>query len=193
TGITIGSIAATLSIDSSVSEAEGLAGLVSWGALSFLVGWLSLKNLTFRALVDGEPSVVILGGEILERNLAKMRYNINDLLAQLRNQQVFSPSEVDLAILETDGQLSILKKSPYQTATKQDVAAAVGGSQTLPVELVIDGTLLDENLGAVGKTEEWLRSQLGQKGIQDIRQVFFAMLDHNGQLFVQSRKARPRA
>jgi len=191
TGITIGSIAAMLSAGS-IPAASGLGALGIWAGLALFFGWLSLKNIGARALTDGEPVVVIRDGEILERNMAKVRYNMNNLLSQLRSQQVFCPAEVAVAVLETDGKLSILKKPGYQSATRQDVGAATGAAPELPTELVIDGLILDENLAAAGKSEHWLRTQLGLQGIRDVRRVTLALLDQNGELFVQQREGRPR-
>jgi uncharacterized membrane protein YcaP (DUF421 family) len=185
TGIAIGSMAAIAALEERVSVVSAVTALAVWTALSIGADYASLKNMTARALLEDEPLVLIHNGKVLDRNMAKVRYNHSELLAHLRNSGVFSPSQVAFAVLETDGRLSILKKPQFQPATKLDVQASGGAPEdTLQTEFVVDGQVLDENLEAMGKDLDWLMARLRAQKVTDPSQVALAVMEPDGKLFV---------
>lgn len=191
-GIAIGNIAGSLSSNLMEEPQIQFAALVGWGALAYSVGIGAIKNLGFRAVVEGEPVLVMRDGQILEKNMAKAYLNLNELLMLLRNQQVFDPAEVDIAILETNGNLSVLLKKQYQPVVKGGpyFNRCDGGKQEVPTEVVVDGLILDENLAAIGRDKAWLSAQLSAKGVGDVKQVSLAMVVPSGQVFVDLKSAQ---
>ena len=182
-GITIGSIAASIVVDRSIEVIDGIIATVVWCAMPIIIGYIAVKNIKFRRLVDGEPKVVIQNGVIINKNMLKEKYNIGDLLMQLRDKGVFDISEVEFAILEPNGNLSILKKSQYNPLTPKDMSIPTE-YKGLMTELVIDGRIISQHLAIVNKDTQWLIDQLKAKNINNIKNVVFAGLQTDGQLYI---------
>lgn len=141
---------------------------------------ISLKNKKFRDLVDGQPSIIINRGKIDEDAMKKLRYNFDDLMTQLREKDIRSIGDVEFAILETSGKLSVLEKvdDPNQPKTP-----ANNGDITIP--LIMDGTIEEENLKRINKTNLWLRQELKKKGYRDIKKISFCSYE-NGKFFIDT-------
>jgi uncharacterized membrane protein YcaP (DUF421 family) len=99
--------------------------LILWSLLAFIVAWIGLRSVRAREILDGQPTILVKQGRILEKDLAKQHLNIDGLSMLLRNKDVFSPEEVEFAILEPDGKLSVLKKENLLPATKKNVKVTV--------------------------------------------------------------------
>lgn len=110
TGITIGAVAASITIDTSIDMVDAFVSLIGWSVLTILVGFINLKSPKARIILDGEPTIVIKDGKILEKALKGEKLNMDDLSMLLREQSIFSIQEVNYAVLEPNGQLSVLKK-----------------------------------------------------------------------------------
>ncbi len=186
-GITIGSITGTLSTELSGRAFPYWAGLATWVILVLIFQFLSMKWRYFSKYVDGEPTVVIMHGEIMEKTLRKMRYRVTDLLQQLRVKGVFDVNEVEHAVMETNGKLSLLKKAQYLPLTPKDINIQVS-YKGLSTELIYDGVIYDQNLIQVSKDRVWLENELTKQGIQSASEVFLCLLDQNGQLFIDKYK-----
>ncbi|WP_282033010.1 DUF421 domain-containing protein [Metabacillus indicus] len=133
------------------------------------LAYFSLKNQKVRAWIDGKPTIIIDRGKINEHAMKTQRYNFDDLLTQLREKDVNDISEVDFAILEPSGKLSVIKKE--------------NGSehQELQLPLIVDGLIQEENLYRIGKTNLWLRQQLRKLGYFDVKNI--SLCTHNKQTF----------
>lgn len=186
-GITIGSIAATMSVDKNIQIANGMISLLIWGLVPVLLSLISLKSRTFIRLTDGIPAVVIKNGQILEKALAKNQIAVEELMMLLREKDVFLVSDVEVAIFETNGQLSVLKKSEVSPVTPKQLGITVT-SEKMPSLLIVDGEVLYENLSAIGHDEAWLLTKLQEQGVQNIKEVYLAQVDTNGQLYVDTYK-----
>lgn len=184
-GITFGSIAASLASDTGQHMVLHLAGLIFFGILTGLMAFISLKSRPLRKLIAGEPVVVIQNGKILENNLKKMRYNLDELTSELRSKNVFDIADVELALIEPSGKLSILKYAELNPPTRQDFNIPAN-SKGLDIEVVMDGKVIYTNLEKMGLDGRWLLNQLENKGIESIRQVAYASVDANHQLFVDT-------
>lgn len=182
-GITIGSIAATLSVQLNENTTATLTGMVIWAALPILLAYLSLHNVWIRKIVSGEATVVIKNGKIQEQNLAKIRLSIDDLLAQLRTKNVFNIADVEFAVFETNGMLSVQLKSQKQSLTPSDLKLPTQYAG-LPTDLIIDGKVLPDSLKSLHLTQAWLQYQLSKQNIKDFSQVSLAQLDTTGNLYV---------
>lgn len=154
TGIALGNIAGDMVVHKDISLGDGITGLCVWAILTFSVEYVSLKNSKFRVAFDGEPTIVIKNRKIMQSQLAIHRLNIDDLSMMLRVNNIFSISDVDYAILEPNGELSILKKSHLEEITRQDLNINPAPRNYLPSELVSDGRLIERNLKELGLTNE---------------------------------------
>jgi uncharacterized membrane protein YcaP (DUF421 family) len=187
---------------------EGLVPMATLVIIQVVVAQLSLKSRKIRLLMDGKPSILISGGKLHRGEMRKQRYNIDDLLQQLRGQNIASPADVEFAILEPSGQLTVFEKdkgmsSSNQTGNSSSVAennktdeeADVSSQKVklpknkiryegLPIPLIMDGKVQDQNLEMIGKTRFWLRTQIRQKGVSDFRDVFLCSIDHKGRVYV---------
>ena len=120
-GITIGSIAADISLDIEKNIIAGISSLIVYGLSSVLVTYLSLKSILFRKILIGTPTILIDNGKIIEKNLKKEGIDINDLLESARENNYFDLSYINYAILEASGNISFMPKSKYDVVTKEDL------------------------------------------------------------------------
>lgn len=182
-GITIGSIAATMSVDQNVKALNGLMSLFVWGLFPVTLAYLGMKSNTFSKLTDGKAITLIEKGQILEKNMKKSLMNTNELMLLLREKGVFKVSDIEMAVLETNGELSVLLKTD-----KQPVNANMLGIQVQqefgPSLLIMDGKLMNKSLESLGYKEEWLLNEIQKHGANKISDVFLAQVDAKGQLYV---------
>ncbi|UPW81467.1 DUF421 domain-containing protein [Lysinibacillus sp. Ag94] len=185
TGITIGSIAANMVILKTIVFTKFLLSLIVWCALTTLISYIALKSGKARTFLDGQPTIVIKKGKIDRKALANTKINIDDLTMMIRQYQIFSITEIDYAILEPNGMLSILKKPEFQGTQKIDLKISPPPPIFIPIEVITDGKLLTQNLLEVGKSREWLDNELKKENIQSIEEVFYAEIQPNGKIFIQ--------
>jgi len=186
-GITLGSIAATLATDVNQRTWQHLIGLFLFGLLTFLVSYITSKNLKFARIIQGEAELVIKDGHILERNLKRFHYTIDELHHLLRKKDVFNIIDVKYGILETTGEISVIKVAHKNSVTLEDLNI-VGHEDNIKVEVIVTGSIIYENLVKRNLTAQWLIDQLKMYGISDIREVFYANLDNNNKLYVDNYK-----
>jgi uncharacterized membrane protein YcaP (DUF421 family) len=182
TGISIGAIAAAITIDRSIDMAEGFVGLIGWALLTHLVAFINLKSRKARVILDGQPTIVIKKGQILDRSLADIGLNMDDLSMLLREKDIFSTKDVDYAILEPDGKLSVLKKVSQQNPTKKDLQLKTVKPLYMPTEIIVDGKVVSKNLTELNLSEKWLQTQMEQIGLS-LNQIFYAEIQSDGTLF----------
>ncbi len=184
TGITIGSIAANVVSESNQPFIDEFLGLTWWCILTFLSGLLELKSMKLRRMIDGKPTILIRKGEIIKSSLKSTQFTMNDLSLLLRNQNIFSITEIDYAILEPNGSLSILKKPEHQEIKKSDMKIPTNGFKYVPTALIIDGNIIDNNLKILNLNNQWLKTQLQKQNIYSAKDVFYAEIQSDGSLFV---------
>ena len=187
TGIAFGSIAAEIAGQTDVKFMNGLTALIWWALLTMLASYISLKSSNLRIVLDDQPAIVVKEGAIMENAMKKEKLHVNDLMMMLREQSIFTLQDVHYAILETNGQLSVMKKITQQGATKQDVKASTTAPKYLPTELISDGKMMKKNLTELSLTEEWLMKELRKKGVESAEQVFLAQIQDDGSLFVEMK------
>lgn len=182
-GVTIGAIAGAASLDETVSIYKGITALAVWIIVPVIISYINIKNLSSKRLTTGEPLILIKNGTVNDVNLKKARYNIEDLLMQLRKKDVFNLSEVEFTLLEIDGQLSVLKKAPYNTVTPKDLNISTP-YKGLTLDLIVNGRIIESNLVLAEKDKAWLKKQLHLKNVKDITDVIFAGFTSDKQLEV---------
>ena len=182
--IMLSALAAIPMENTGVPLLNGLLPILTLLVAQVVLSTIALKSERARGIICGTPSVLIENGKIVEKELARLRYNINDLLEQLRAKNMPNIADVEFAILETSGDLSVIPKSQKRPLVPADISVSTA-YEGLPVTLVIDGCVLDKNLNKVNLSVEWLQSELQKFGIHRLKDVLFASLDTEGKLFYQ--------
>lgn len=172
-GITIGSIAATMAVDDSVPFYYPIIAMALYGLFTVLVAFLTSKSIVLRRLLTGKPTVMIHNGKIIASALRKHHYDINDLLLECRIQGYFNIADIQSAVMETNGEISILPKATKRPVTPADLNL-VPQPAGLQYNLIIDGNILEKNLRAYGKDLQWLKGQLKLQNVQSEREVLLA-------------------
>ncbi|MCR6110265.1 DUF421 domain-containing protein [Bacillus sp. A301a_S52] len=144
--------------------------------IQITLAYVSLKSRKLRKMIDGKPSVIIRQGKIDEREMRRQRYNFDDLMLQLRQKDIQYMSDVEFAILEPSGQLSVIRKDPDESVT--------GRPAFIPLPLVLDGEVQEDHLYEIGKDVHWLRSELRKKGVVEVRSISFCSLNRDDSLFI---------
>ncbi|MDT9025374.1 MULTISPECIES: DUF421 domain-containing protein [Rossellomorea] len=143
--------------------------------IQIVFAWVSLRSKPFRELLDGKPSVIIHNGKIDDKMMKKQRYNYDDLLLQLREKDIFNLADVEFAILEPSGKLSVLKKEDGEE-----------GSQSMTLPLILDGEVQTTHLDMIGKTVFWLRKEMRDRGFKNIQEISFCSFQ-NGQFYIDEK------
>lgn len=151
------------------------------------LAYLSLKSEKCRAIICGRPSILIEKGRINEKELKYLRMNINDLLEQLRVKNYPNIWDVDYAILETNGQLSVIPKGTNRPIITRDLDIKAHDSG-LPITLVMDGTVIEHNLRQAKITQDELLEKLKEEGIESLKDLFFVSLDQEQNLIWQKKE-----
>lgn len=154
----------------------GVVPILALLSLTMILSVLTMKSVKFRALLCGRPSVVVQNGKLVQGEMNKTRLTVDELLEELRIKGYTDLSQIKYAILETNGQLSVLPYANQKPPTARDLKVSVeeGG---LPRVVVSDGRLLEQNLKALGHDRPWLDAQLAQRGCKDLSQVFLLLVD----------------
>lgn len=182
-GITIGSIASAMAIDQNIKISNGIVGLIIFGLFPVLLAYGGLKSMKFRRLTDGTPAILIKEGKVLEKSLGKSKMDISELMLFLREKNIFNVSDVELAMIETNGQISVLKKSDQQPLTAHQLGLTVNEEHG-PALLIMDGQLLKTSLKTLGYSKEWLLGEIMKQGAFEFKDVFLAQIDSSGNVYV---------
>lgn len=140
------------------------------------VSFASLHSRRMHDLFEGKPTVLIAKGQINDSEMKRTRYNMNDLLLQLREKDVASVADVEFAILETSGKLSVFPKAGKRPATAEDLGVAVAPT-VMTTSIIVDGEVDYDKLAQLGKSPEWLKQQLTALGFETLQEVFYAGWD----------------
>jgi len=191
TGIALGNIAGDMVVHKDIKLIDGITGLSLWAILALGIETLSLKSSKARILLDGEPTIIIKNGKILEKAMASNKLNMDDLSMLLRDKNVFSVREVEYAILEPNGKLSVLKKQEEENVTKKDLQIPLSQRLYIPMELIVDGKIVTRNLKELNLNLEWLENQIKLCGVHSVEEVFFAELQSDGSVYVDKKTDKP--
>lgn len=185
--ILVAEMAAIPMSDKETPLLNGLVGIFTLLVIHVSLSFLTLKSQFLRGVLCGIPAIVIENGIIIEKTMQAQRYNINDLLEQLRGQGYGNLADVEFAILETNGQLSVIPKSQKRPVTPADLQVQTQ-YEGLPLTLVVDGKVDTRALHQAKLDKAWLQQELAKFGITNLKQVLVATLDTQGNLFFQSKK-----
>lgn len=180
--ITVGGLAAILILQIQINFFYGLLALFTWFFIPFLFRLISLKSKAARDFIEGKSTVMIQNGKIMEDNLKKEDFSTDDLLQCLRQEKIFSVADVEFALLEPSGDLSVMPKSNKQAITAEDLNITVPNVQA-PQTIIMDGKVMLEPLANAGLNIAWLTTELAKLNITK-ENIFLAQVDSNKQLVV---------
>lgn len=187
-GISIGNFAAEITINVDVPLINGIAAVLLFGIIAFIVAKVTMKSIILRRLFTGVPTLVVQNGKFIKENMKKTRYDMNDFLEECRSNGYFDVSEIEYAVVEANGKISILPKSEYKPLTPKDMQVKVEKA-SLCANVIIDSRLLPNNLENMGKTKEWLDKELKVKGYKNYDNILLATLDIHDKLTIYEQKA----
>jgi len=182
-GITFGSIAATVATDLGQSSWGHIIGLFLFGGLTFILSYISKKHRAISKIIDGEPVLVIQDAHILEKNLARFQYTVDDLTHLLRKKDIFNIQDVKYAILETTGEISVVKVAQKENVKIENMNLQATQEELL-TDVVVTGRIIYENLNKRNITVNWLSSQLRVMGVKNINEVYYATLDKDKKIYI---------
>jgi uncharacterized membrane protein YcaP (DUF421 family) len=182
TGISIGNLASYLSLDTDKSWFLGILAMAVWVTISLLIGIFELKSKKLRDMIDGKGRILVEHGKVLEDNLKKEKLTSDELMEQLRQKNAFKLKDVEFAIMEPNGQVSVLLKKENQPLTPKDIGLRMA-PEYVPQMVIMDGEIMDEALFKEGYTRRWLHTELEKIGVTQ-QNVFIAQTDGMGGLYV---------
>ena len=175
-GITIGSIAAEMATALEDDFLLPMIGMAVYTAAALLISLVASHSIKLRKFLIGRPLILYDNGKLYRECMKKAKLDLNEFLTECRNNGYFNLSEIQTAILETNGKISILPAASSRPVTPADMNLSPA-QEKLPVNLIIDGSVLADNLKAIGKNEKWLQNQLHAQGYHDFREIFLATCD----------------
>ncbi|MEC0310211.1 DUF421 domain-containing protein [Paenibacillus lautus] len=187
TAVILGAIAANFAFNEKMQVIHLLISLAVFTFTSYFLSIIVVKNRKLRMLAEGTPSVIIEGGKLLEDNLKKNKLTLDTVNQMLRQKDIFDISEVEYGVLEINGMISVMKKKEYQNVTLKDLKKGSKVDQQFPIELIMDGQLLEKNLKINALSPDWITDKLKSRN-KNIEDVFYAVKGTDGQLYIDFYK-----
>lgn len=189
-GITIGSIAADISLDIEKDMLAGIAALFIYGFISYIISFVSIKSILARRFFIGVPTVLVEKGKIIESGLKKSKIDVNDLLMEARENGYFNLDEIDYALMEVNGNISFLPKEKEKPVTKKDMKIKCN-NEGLTVNAIIDSKYMANNMKAINKDKEWLDHELKVNGYDNYDNILLATIDNNYKVTIYEKNVKP--
>ena len=183
--IMIADLASSPMTEVGIPISNGIIPILGLLVMHLLISLMNLKSNRAREIICGKPRILIYRGKIDEKALKKERFSINELQERLRNNNIMHLGDVEFAILETSGQITVIQKPNKRNTTPEDFGI-MPEYEGIPYDLIVDGKTMTENLQKIGKNYEWLRRQVEKFGLKP-EEVLVATIDGKGQFFCQKR------
>ncbi len=183
--IMIADLASIPMTDTGVPISNGIIPILGLLLMHLIISIINMKSMKAREIICGKPTILIYRGKINEKALIKERFTINELQERLRGNNIFNLGDVEYAILETSGQVSVIQKPEKRNTIPEDFNI-VPDYEGIPYDLVVDGKIMDKNLQAIGKDREWLKKQI-EKFKMKPEEALVVTIDGKGQIFCQKR------
>ena len=184
--VSMASMIAAIIIDKDSATISGIIALILFSILTIVTSYVSIKSFRLRKILNSEPVILVDNGRILDMNMKKLRITINELMMKLREKHTFNLSDVEYAIMERDGKLSVLVKAESKPIVPKDINIEVKSSGLLN-DIIIDGKIIERNLAIAGVDKEWLENRLKVNKISSVSDVFYAGIDKNKKLTISKR------
>ncbi len=186
--IMIADLASTPMADAGIPISNGIIPILALLVMHLIISMFNIKSIRAREILCGKPSILIYRGRIDEKMLRKERFTINELEERLRGNNVVNIGDVEYAILETSGQITVIQKPEKKTPTVEDLGINIE-YEGLAYDLVIDGKVMYDNLKILKKDYEWLKKQVEKFGIKP-EQALIATIDGKGNFFCQEKMGK---
>lgn len=186
--IMIADLASIPMTDSGIPISNGIISILGLLVMHLIISFINIKSIKAREIICGKPSILIYRGKIDEKALKKERFTVNELQERLRGNNVINLGDVEYAILETSGQVTVILKPEKRNTIPEDFNI-LPEYEGIPYDLVVDGEIMTKNLQAIGKSKEWLIKQI-QKFNMRPEQALIATIDGKGQIFCQKKEKK---
>ena len=180
TGITIGSIAAELATELE-EPLKPLVAMIVYGAITFTLTIITSKNPKMRKFINGTPTIIMDGGKIYRKNLKKAKIDLSEFMVLCRQEGYFNLSDIQTAIFEYNGRLTVLPISTKRPVNPEDVNLKPE-SEYISTEVIMDGRILDGNLKRMGLDSKWLEKQIKEQGYKNVKEILLGLCDQNKKL-----------
>ena len=190
-GITIGSIAADISLDIEKNLLSGLISLGIYAFFSIIISYVTMHSIKLRRYIIGVPTILIENNKIIESGLKKSKIDVNSLLAESRGAGYFKLEDIEYAVMETNGKISFMPKDSVSPVLKKDISTRIEKS-SLVANVIIDSKVLDKNLSDMNKDKKWLDSNLKVLGYDNYDNIMLATLDINDKLKVYRKDVKSK-
>lgn len=186
--IMIADLASVPMSDTGIPITNGIIPILALLFIQLIISIINLKSIWGRKIICGMPSILIYRGKIDEKIMKKEKFTINELQERLRQNGVFNIGDVEYAILETSGQLTVIQKPEKRTTIPEDFGITPE-YEGIPYDLVIDGKVMHENLKAIGRDYNWLLKQTEKFKIKP-EEALVVTYDGKGQIFCQEKEEK---
>ena len=183
--IMIADLASIPMSETGVPISNGIVPIFGLLVMHLLISMINMKSIRARKIICGKPSILIYRGKIDEKALKKERFTINELQERLRGNNVSNISDIEYAILETSGEVSVIQKPNKRNTIPEDFNI-MPEYEGIPYDLVIDGKIMDENLKSIGKNYTWLKKEVAKFGMRP-EEALLVTLDGKQQIFCQKK------
>lgn len=190
-GISIGNFSAEMIINKDVQYVNGMMAIIVFGLTAWLVNILARKSITIRRLVMGVPTTIIENGVIIEKSLKDLNVDINDLLEFCRSEGYFHIEEIAYAVMEANGQLSVLPKASYKPVTLKDMKLS-SSQESLDSNVIIDGKFMMENIKNSDKGLEWIKKELKKNGYNNPEHILLGVISNNKLVLYPKNEQKPK-
>lgn len=185
-GLSLGNIAAEMTVNDDITIFEGLLSMSVYGIFSLFVSYITEKSIYARRLITGEPVIIMENGKISREKLKKCKIDINDLLQDARESGYFDISEINYAIMEPSGKISFLPFNKYHSATPNDLNLKIdkGG---ITANLILDGNIMENNIKTIGHDKKWLINRLKKEGYDNPEDLLLVLCDNKEKLTIYKK------
>ncbi|RIV17044.1 DUF421 domain-containing protein [Alicyclobacillaceae bacterium I2511] len=183
TGVAVASLAAGLAVFHAIPIGDFLLAMAAWAGAAVAVQKLSVRLLSVRSFLQGTATVLVQRGKVLDNNLRTANLTVENMMTLLREKNAFKLSDVETAVLEPDGQVTVMLKTDSQPVTPTTLHLTMA-SEPAPHVVVLDGQVMADGLADAGKERPWLLEEIRKQGANSLSDVFLAQVDGQGQLYV---------
>ena len=182
-GLSLGNIAAEMTVNDDITIIEGLVSMTVYGMFSLFVSFITEKSILARRLITGEPVVIMEKGKISKEQLKKCKIDINDLLQDARESGYFDISQIDYAIMEPSGKISFLPKNKYHPVTPSDMKLKIDNGGII-ANLILDGNIMEDNIKTIGHDKKWFLERLKKEGYNNPEDLLLVTCDNKEKLTI---------
>lgn len=179
----LGSLVGADIADPDIHHMPTVFAILAIGIFQRIVANWKMSNRKIGRMITFEPTVVVQNGKLIHKNLKKIRYSVDNVLEMLREKNIFDINEVETAIVEANGTLSVLKKPHKNTVTREDMGM-MNAASAISFPVILEGTVYTDVLKKVKRDKAWLEQELSKQGIKDINEVFFASINQQQELHI---------